>query len=140
MVCALLGLATSCGYVMAGTWEDDPENWDRYFETTKPGDVVVVHSKYSRLPHWTLEFRCFFEIVPTAELTNQLFTQNRLRRLMESEISEAESLLGGEDVPGWFPEDLSRLEGWKYEGYPGSNFRLFVDPATGHLFMTDEQI
>lgn len=125
---------------MAGTWEDDPKNWGRYFETIKPDDVVVVHSKYWRSPHWTFEFRCLFEIAPTPELTNQLFTQNRLRRLTESELSDADMQLTGDDVPNWFPKDIFLLEAWKYEGYPGSSFRLFVDPATGHLFMTDEQI
>ena len=53
-----------CGYFMAGTWEDDPGNWGRAFESTKPPDVAVVHSKYWRSAHWTYEFEYFFEIAP----------------------------------------------------------------------------
>jgi hypothetical protein len=41
----LLGCA-GCGYFAAGTWEDDPHNWDRAFNSRKPDDVIVVHSKF----------------------------------------------------------------------------------------------
>ena len=37
-------LAAGCGYVRAGTWVDDPGNWSRAFQSTKPADVSVIHS------------------------------------------------------------------------------------------------
>lgn len=138
-IAAISLLATGCGYIMAGSWEDDPKNWGRYFGSTKPDDVVVVHSKYWRSPHWSYEFGCFFEIAPTPELTKQLFTQNRLKRLSEDEVKAATMILRG-TAPNWFPKDLSRYEAWMYEDEPESSFRVFVDPETGHLFMTDRQI
>ena len=138
-IAAISLLATSCGYIMAGSWEDDPKNWGRYFGSAKPDDVVIVHSKYWRSPHWTYEFGCYFEIDPTPELTKQLFTQNRLRRLSEAEVETDELILRG-TAPTWFPKDLSGHEAWKYEAEPESCFRVYVDSETGHLFMTDRQI
>jgi hypothetical protein len=58
---ALLSLAAlflgtvSCGYFQAGSWEDDPENWYRAFGVAKPDEVDLIHSLYTRYPHWTHE-------------------------------------------------------------------------------------
>jgi hypothetical protein len=49
-----------CGYFASGTWNDDPRNWSRAFDTVKPPEVVVVHSTYSRFPHWTYEYEYYF--------------------------------------------------------------------------------
>lgn len=37
-------LAARCGYARSGKWENDEGNWSRAFQSTKPEDVVVVHS------------------------------------------------------------------------------------------------
>ena len=46
LVAALV--SASCGYARSGRWDDQPENWYRAFQTTKPADVVIVHSRYWR--------------------------------------------------------------------------------------------
>jgi len=65
VVCCTAG----CGYFASGTWDDDSKNWTRAFDTSKPPDVVVVHSRYSRFPHWTYEFEYYFHIAPNAALS-----------------------------------------------------------------------
>ena len=51
----------------AGTWEDDPKNWYRAFNEEQPAEVKVVHSKYWRSDHFTLEFTYYFEVQATPE-------------------------------------------------------------------------
>lgn len=139
-IAVLVPLTFGCGYIMAGTWEDDPKNWARAFQSEKPEDVLVVHSKYWRSPHWTYECAYSFEIQPTAELRQQLFTENRLRRLTTEEATNAKKLLGP-GAPTWFaPDDIGRYEAWVYADLPQSNFKVFVDTETGHLFLNDYQL
>ena len=139
----LLGLLlylTGCGYVSSGTWEDDPANWGRAFESVKPDDVVVVHSKYWRSPHWTYEFQYFFEIEPNDALRKQLFTENKLVQLAGKEAAKAKRDSFGE-APKWFvPDSVESYEVWMYADRKASNFRVFVEKATGKLFLTDYQV
>ncbi|RPJ85914.1 MAG: hypothetical protein EHM18_08915 [Acidobacteria bacterium] len=88
IVCMLILLSSSCGYFLSGIWENDPKNWNRAFRSRKPADVVVVHSKYFRSPHFTYEFEYFFEIKRNDELLKQLFSKNNL---VESTGPEAEA-------------------------------------------------
>jgi hypothetical protein len=133
-------VSSGCGYVMSGTWEDDPKNWGRAFRSTKPPDVVVIHSKYWRSPHWSYEFQYFFEIAPNAELKKQLFTANKLRQLTGKEATEARAQIFGES-PSWFaPKDLGDYEVWVFADEPGRHFKVLLDKATGHMFMHDYQV
>jgi len=137
---AFVVLSTSCGYIMAGTWEDDPKNWERAFGSTKPEEIVVVHSKYWRSPHWTYECAYSFEIDPSPEVQEQIFTQNKLRKLSTEEAMEAKTRLGPK-APAWFaPKDVSRYEAWVYDDLPHSEFKMFVDTENGHIFWNDFQL
>ena len=86
----MIMLAAGCGYVRSGEWENDAGNWNRAFRSTKPEDVVVLHSLYWRAPHWSFEAGYLFEIEPNDALRKQLFTENRLRQLERSETAERE--------------------------------------------------
>lgn len=134
LVCVLLG----CG--SAGTWNDDPENWERAFSSTKPDAVVVVHSHYWRSPHWTTEFRYFFQIHDDEELRGQLFDENALTELTGDAAREAFDDSFGER-PGWFlPEAPEHYEVWVLTGQPASKFRVFVHRESRDLFLTDDQV
>jgi hypothetical protein len=134
----LLGLS-GCGYFSSGTWENDPDNWGRAFQSTKPDDVVVLHSKYWRSPHWTYEFEYFFEIERNDALQKQLFTQNKLVRLEGQDAIKAKDNFFGES-PAWFaPKTADQYEVWVYEEAE-SHFRVFADKETGNLFLTDYQV
>ena len=133
-------LAAGCGYVMAGTWHDDPGNWQRAFQSKKPPDVTVVHSKYYRSPHWTYEFEYFFEIAPNATLKEQLFTKNKLRELTGNEATKAREDVPG-DVPSWFsPKVASEYRIWVFDGEPDRHFKVMIDKTSGAMFLHDYQL
>jgi hypothetical protein len=140
-IVAMAAVATAaCGYVRSGTWDDVPENWHRAFGTTKPADVVVVHSRYWRTPHWTYEAGYLFEIQPHAALRTQLFGRNRLRKLQDAEAAAATRPCFAE-CPSWFaPKPLKEYEIWLYADDASSNFRLLIDKQTGHIFLADYQV
>jgi hypothetical protein len=133
-------LALGCGYFDAGLWEDDPGNWRRAFQSTAPADVVVVHSRYWRSPHWSYEFQYFFEIAPNATLQEQLFTENRLRQLSGAEAVEARGNVFG-DPPAWFaPKNAADYDVWVFDDAPERNFNVLVERNTGVMFLHDYQV
>jgi hypothetical protein len=138
LMVAALSLA-SCGYVMSGQWEDDPKNWRRAFGSTKPDDVVVIHSKYWRSPHWTVEFGYCFKIQAHAGLRHQLFTKNRLERIDDADAARARSTCG---PPSWFaPDPIEKYEAWTYLDPPAdNNFIVLIDKKSGTMFLADCQI
>jgi hypothetical protein len=136
----ILALAAGCGYFMAGTWEDDPGNWKRAFHSTKPGEVVVIHSKYWRSSHWSYEFQYFFEIAPNMKLTGRLFAENKLRRITGDEATKAQGNRFG-DAPSWFaPKSVTEYEIWVFDKEPERNFKVLIDKKSGHIFMSDYQV
>ena len=141
LVC--LGLAfclSGCGFFSSGTWEDDPGNWKRAFRSRKPDDVVVVHSKYWRSPHWTYEFEYFFQIEHNDKVKKQLFEQNEVVRLQGEEAEEAKKHFFDEP-PKWFaPKAIQEYEVWVFRDEPDRNFKVFVDKKTGCLFLTDYSV
>jgi hypothetical protein len=133
-------LAAGCGYIKAGTWEDDPKNWKRAFDQTKPEGVVVVHSKYWRGAHWTYECAYSFEIEVSPAVREELFRGDRLRRSAEVPQAEWKDMLGPHP-PEWFcPKPADRYEVWVYTEEPVGNFKHAIDPETGHLFLNDYQL
>jgi hypothetical protein len=140
LLSVVLALSTGCGYVMSGTWDDDPKNWGRAFQSTKPPDVRVIHSRYWRSPHWSYEFEYFFEIAPNAGLKQQVLTANKLRQLVGEEAAAARGNRF-RDAPSWFaPKSLESYEVWVFADEPGRNFTLLIDRASGHMFMNDRQL
>ena len=130
-------VASGCGYFVSGTWEDDPKNWTRAFQSTKPPDVLVVHSKYWRSPHWSYEFQYFFEIAPNADLKRQLFSANKLRRVTGADAAKARKNVSG-NAPAWFaPKAIDHYEVWVFENEPDRNFRVLIDSASGQMFLHD---
>lgn len=138
LVVLFLLTLVGCGYVQSGTWEDDPQNWERAFHSTRPDDVEVVHSLYHRAAHWSYEFEYYFEIAANAALREQLFTENELVRLEGEDAVRRKRGLG--DAPPWFaPKPAAGYELWVYADRSGS-FLVLVDRETGALFLTDSQV
>ena len=130
-------LLAGCGYESAGTWDDDPGNWERAFHSGRPPDVVVVHSKYWRSAHWTLEFQYFFHLGKNDALRKQLFAENKLARMEGEAAARASSDFFG-DKPAWFlPGRVSDYEVWAIAAETGRHFRVFIDRRTGELFVAD---
>ena len=133
-------VVAGCGYLSSGSWDDDPENWNRAFRSRRPDDVVVVHSRYWRAPHWSFEAGYLFEIEPNEAIRTQLFGENRLRRLqiVESTRGMVRPCFG--ECPAWFaPKSLDGYDVWVRADDPASNFRVLIDKKTGHIFLGDYQ-
>ncbi len=133
----ILVLAVGCGYVKSGTWTDSPKNWNRAFRSTKPPDVVVVHSYYWRSPHWSYEFEYFFHIKSNDALKHQLLTANELVQVYTNNAEQYGPHCFNEK-PAWFiPKPADTYEHWAYRTDSNSNFRVFIDKENGDLFLTD---
>jgi hypothetical protein len=140
VIAVVVVLVTGCGYVRSGRWEDDPRNWERAFRSTKPDDVVVLHSQYWRAPHWSYEAGYVFELEANGRLREELFKGNRLRQLDLAEVGDVKSMCFS-TCPAWFaPEPLSQYAVWAYADDKGSNFRLLIYRTTGHIFLVDFQV
>ena len=136
----LATLLAGCGYIQSGTWDDDPDNWRRAFRSSRPDDVVVVHSHYWRAPHWSYEAGYLFEIRPNDGLRTQLFGQNRLRKIQDPE-RDPDARPCSAECPDWFaPKPLAEYDVWAYEDDSTGNFRVLIDRATGHIFLGDFQL
>ncbi len=137
LFCPIALALAGCGYFMSGTWEDDPGNWQRAFNTRQPDDVTVVHSLYKRMPHFTYEFEYYFQIEANAALREQLFEGTDMVRVE-----------GGGDVklhqgsaPSWFvPKDPGHYEVWQCRDRFECSLTVFIDTDTGDLFITDRQV
>ncbi len=128
VICAML--LPSCG--TSGSWENDPGNWSRAFDgQTVPDDVVVVHSKYVRTPHFTYEAYYYFELKAPPAFLDAWRVQ-----LVEGMASDADLL----DKPTWFlPKPLYNYQMWTPSGPSHTGFRLFRDKEDGTIFATDSQ-
>jgi len=51
IITAMVLVLVGCG----GTYVDDKRNFERAFQTKCPTDIEVVHSAYSKTPHFTEE-------------------------------------------------------------------------------------
>jgi len=126
-------VAGGCGYLQSGRWEDDPANWSRAFKSSKPEDVVVLHSLYWRAPHWTWEGGYTFEIQANPTFRKDLFGRNQL---VEVPGDRNDCF----NPPAWFaPRPVGSYELWGYADEPRSNFRVLVDRDSGTIFLCDYQ-
>jgi hypothetical protein len=132
--------AAGCGYAIAGTWEDDPGNWNRAFQSTKPPEVRVIHSKYWRSPHWTYEFEYFFAIAPDAQLKAQLFGENKLRQATGAEAIRVKTDNVGAAPPWFAPGEATNYEVWVFEGRSGSHFKVLIEKKSRVMFLADYQV
>lgn len=108
--------------------------------SSKPEDVVVVHSKYWRSPHFTFEFQYFFHIKANQAMHRELFGSGELEQIEDTKkISEAFSFF--DDKPDWFlPKPPEKYEIWMYKKEPKQHFKVFVDKDNKDLFLTDYQV
>ncbi len=137
LLAALVLVSAGCGYLRAGTRDDDPASWKGAFRSTKPPDVIVVHSRYWRSPHWTYEFQYFFEIAPNATFKERLFAQNKLRRITGDEAANAKGNVFGA-APDWFaPKAVTEYEVWVFADERVRTFKILIDRNSGHVFINE---
>jgi hypothetical protein len=122
----------------AGTWEDDPKNWNRAFGEELPKEVKVIHSKYWRSDHFTVEFEYYFEVEATSRWRDMFLSKGKLQPVSPSTARSFRANHYSADIPSWFaPDPVDRYEVWDIAEYFGS---VWIDKTTGHIFFYEWQI
>jgi hypothetical protein len=139
VACAFL--LSGCGYIGAGTWEDDPRNWIRAFNERIPPDIEVVRSRYMTTPHWSHEFEYFFH-VKNSDTTRKLFVDSpQLTEYREKDDLFLPVVLFFETKPDWFiPDPINQYKIMIRRDEPRGAFRVFIHKTSGDIFVTDHQI
>lgn len=137
----VLSLLLCVGCHRSGTWDDSPKNWERAFGQKPPAGLKIVHSRYWRSPHFTLEMEYFFEFAPSETFKSEFTAHPKLQKFEPNTPADLTMVLGiFLDRPSWFvPRSLDHYEIWrgKPEDLKWGNFRLFIDRETGAMFFAD---
>jgi len=126
--CALSAMGCAHG---AGTFEDEPGNWQRAFRTERPSGVEVVRSSVVRLGSGgTLGW---FELRATPASEAELFA-NDLEPVPDAEAGRVRALALG--APRWFaPEPVKRYAVWWTTKEILPVILVFRDRESGALFV-----
>ena len=134
---ATIALAVLCG--CGGIWVDDPRNFQRVFgfSSKKPAGVQILHSFYSKSPHWTTEYQYFLTLRESGSIRSYHDRQGvgvsgcPSRKALED--------CGANGAPSWFlPKPLDRYEMWMPAN--SDNYRLLRDKDDSTLYMCDLQL
>jgi hypothetical protein len=140
IVAVALGLVQfSCGYFQAGSWEDDPNNWYRAFGQDQPSDVVLVHSLYTRYPHFTHEHLFYLEFQAPREFLDSMIAEYNLHPGSDR-LGRGHLIGEGPGTPEWFlPNPVAEYEIWLGEGTL-RDAQLFIDKNSGVAYFTHTQL
>jgi len=133
----LLLLLAGCG----GSYENQPDNFERALGFTQPPDVKVVNSRYWFNRHFFgifAEYEYFLELSPKPKFVEGLKdpTSGILKR--QSSASAPETF---QSKPAWFlPEPREAYELWKSDNPQYRELKVYVHRKTGHVFIHDKQI
>lgn len=137
MILLLATCLAGCGYVASGTWDDDPANWGRAFDSGLPAGALVKHSRYTRLPGFSSAFECFFDVAANAELSRGLVSDPKLVRLRPGDPGWSRT----ETTPEWFaPKPPRAYDVYALAAEPQREFRVLVDRITREVFLTDRRL
>jgi hypothetical protein len=125
------------GLQHAGNWEDDPKNWRRAFNEDQPAEIKVIHSKYWRSSHFTVEFIYYFEVEATPEWRDAFLKKHGLNLVPPSTARSFRMNNGSDDIPKWFaPDPVELYDVWDNSGY-GS---VWINKTNGHIHFYDAQL
>ena len=122
----------------AGTWEDDPKNWDRAFNEKQPARVKVVHSRYWRPDHFAVEFTYYFEVQATPEWKDAFLRNRGLALVFPSTARSFRTNTHSDGFPNWFaPDPVESYDVWDKAGSYGS---VWINKTNGHIYFYDWQL
>lgn len=122
----------------AGTWEDDPKNWSRAFGEDPPKEIKVIHSKYWRSDHFTVEFTYYFEVETTSEWKDSFLSKHNLHPVAPSDARGFRQTIYSADIPAWFaPDSIDHYDTWDIPKYFGS---VWINKTNNHIFFFETQI
>ncbi len=120
------------GIMHAGTWEDDPKNWNRAFNEDQPAQVKVIHSKFWRSNHFTDEHIFYFEVEATPEWRDAFLKKRGFTQVSSSAARSFRSNNNSDDTPNWFaPDPVELYDVWDQPGYLGS---VWLNKTNGYFF------
>jgi len=123
----------------AGTWEDDPQNWYRAFREEQPAQVKVIHSKYWRSDHFTVEFIYYFELETTPEWRDAFLKSRGLTQVSPSVARSFRADRSSDNTPDWFaPDPVDLYDVWDRSGY--SRGSVWINKTNGHIYFYDAQL
>ena len=130
--------AQADGIQHAGTWEDDPKNWNRAFSEDQPTQVKVIHSKFWRSNHFTDEHVYYFEVEATPEWRDAFLRKHGLTQVSSASARSFRTNIHSDDTPSWFaPDPVEIYDVWDKPGYFGS---VWMNKTNGHFFFYDMQL
>lgn len=122
----------------AGTWEDDPQNWNRAFRQNTPADVSVVHSYYWESDHFTYEYIYFFEVKASQEWQNVFLKERELEPVAPSNAWSFRQSYSYDSTPAWFaPDPVENYDVWDKPNYHGS---IWINKTNGHIYFYGAQL
>ena len=122
----------------AGTWQDDPKNWYRAFNEEQPAEVKVVHSRYWRSDHFTVEFTYYFEVQATPEWKDAFLRKHSLALVSPSTARSFRTDIDSDDTPNWFaPDPVDSYDVWDIAGSYGS---VWINKTNEHIYFYDWQL
>lgn len=121
----------------SGTWEDDARNWERAFGQKQPQEIKIVHSRYTRTPHFTHESQYFFEFAPDAPLAKAMSDPEDNTRIRPANNNAHHGLsMALHEKPSWFaPKTLDAYEVYEAKS-PRDGCFLLIDQTSGAMFLT----
>ena len=130
---------SGCGYFRSGTWEDDPKNFQRAFGSRQPPEVEVIHSRYTRYPHFTYEVVFYFQLRMSDAIARRAVEDPQYQQVEGPQAETAKHQVL-DDAPAWFaPGDASRYEIWTTREPPGDNV-ILRDRRSGDYFIFFAQL
>jgi len=117
----------SCG---SGTFENDPQTWNKVFGENIPKDVKVLNSRFWKSAHWSYEFELYIEYNATKEF-NSKYLINRFN--FNKTKTPMLNLMYEEEKPSWFvPKEFDN-----YDIFESSlnNMVLFLDKSSRRTFL-----
>ena len=113
---AIASFLAGCGGE-SGTYVDDKDNYERAFQSKCPTNVQVIHSFFSKSPHFTEEREFYFQLRPSTDAnilkwlvagTNMVSSTDGLKR-----VPYYYNLRGSR--PKWFVQDgLTNYDIWHH--------------------------
>jgi hypothetical protein len=134
-VLLILLLETSCR--RAGTWVDDPRNFERAFGVDPPANVRVVRSWYWRSAHFTVEEMYYFQLSASSSYAEAFAAENHLKAAGSEALTPFSF---PQNRPYWFaPKAPSEYRIWKRPDDSSTEF-LLLDRETGAVFVHCAQL
>ena len=122
----------------AGTWEDDPQNWNRAFGQDPPVGVSVVHSYYWESDHFTHEYIYFFEVKASQEWKEAFLKERKVEPVAPSKAWSFRYSHNYDDTPEWFaPDSVENYNVWDRPKYHGS---IWINKTSGHIHFYGVQL